>query len=321
MSKWNKPVAGSRGYWPKKRARRIYPVVRTVPKLAKAKPLIFAGYKAGMGNVSYIDGRKGSVTQGQELFVPVTVVDCPPLIVTGIKSYRKTPYGLESDGLVWTETIAKDLARKTRLPKTTNTKKSLEKLEKSEPFEVRLLVHTKPRESGFGKKRPELFEVKLGGSVGEQIAYAKGLLGKEIKPEEVFEEGDYVDVSAVSTGKGYQGPVKRVGIKIRPRKHEKKRRHVGSLGSFGLGRVKPGKLAMAGQMGFQTRTEHNKRILRIGTNGVKPKAGFKDYGVVPAGFMLIEGSIPGPRKRLIVIRKAVRTKVQKFPVEIKKVII
>ena len=54
--------------------------------------------------------------------------------------------------------------------------------------EIRLLVHTKPKESGIGKKRPELFELDLSGDVASKFAYAKQKLGQEIKPEEVFKD-------------------------------------------------------------------------------------------------------------------------------------
>ena len=64
----------------------------------------------------------------------------------------------------------------------------------------------------------------------------------------------------------------------------------------------------AGQMGFHQRTEYNKRILKIGTDGkeITPRGGFMRYGVIRGSYMLLEGSISGPEKRPIRIRYPAR---------------
>jgi large subunit ribosomal protein L3 len=284
--------------------------------IKETKPIVFAGYKAGMTHLLYVDNRKHSVTYGQEISVPVTVIDCPPLVVCGIKLYKNDSGVMKDAGVIWSEKLSKDLERKTRIPKSTKTKEIVEKdLEKID--NIRLLVHTKPRESGLGKKKPELFEIELSGDLKSKWEFAKNKLGKEINVSDVFSEGEYVDVKAVDKGKGYQGVVKRFGVKIRNRKSGEKRRHVGSLGPQNPPRVIPSKIPMPGQLGFQTRTEYNKRILKIGSDGFSPKGGFVNYGVVPKNYILIEGSVPGPKKRLIFFRKATRNMEIKEPVEIK----
>ncbi|MEE9406423.1 MAG: 50S ribosomal protein L3 [Candidatus Aenigmarchaeota archaeon] len=317
MSKHRKPKAGSRAYWPKKRAKRIYPRLKAIEGEAP-KPLGFAAYKAGMTEVSIVNTKKASPTEGQDVVKAVTVLDCPSLAVCGIRAYRETTEGIRNVGTVWAEKLSKDLERKTRTPKKKG--KKLEEMEKEleNIHYIRILVHTRPRESGLRKKTPELFEVPLGGDVKKQFEFAKGKLGGELKASEVFEEGEWIDVQGVTKGKGYQGPVKRFGIKIRPRKHEKKRRHVGCLGPRNVARVLPGKLAMAGQLGFQSRTEYNKRIVRLGTGGVSAKGGFVNYGVVPGDYILIEGSIPGPKKRLVMLRPGLRAN-QKDQIQLKEV--
>ena len=318
MAKGHKPVAGSRAFWPKKRAKRIYPRLKAKGK--EPKPAGFAAYKAGMTQAILVDTKKGSVTQGEEVVRPVTVLDCPALVVCGIRAYRSTPNGLVDMGLVWSEKPSKDLNRKTRLPKA--PKKRIADLEKEleRVSEVRLLVHTKPRESGMRKKTPELFELPLGGDVKQKFEYAKGKLGGEIKVSEVFEEGDSIDVISVTKGKGYQGPVKRFGVTIRPRKHEKKRRHVGNIGPVTPGRVLPGKIAMPGQLGFQTRTEWNKKIVKLGSGEISPKGGFLNYGLVKGDYLVLEGSVPGPKKRLIMLRPGLRAK-GKEQVQLKEVLL
>ncbi len=311
MAKGHKPKKGSRAYWPKKRAKRIYPNVRSYPKTDKPGPLSFAAYKAGMTRASVTDNKKGSVTSGQDIIRPVTVLDCPPLVACAIRLYKKTPYGLRSAGTVWMDNVSKDLYRKTNIPKKTSSKEAVEKAEKSldEYEDVRLVAHTKPRLSGIGKKRPEMFEVRLGGKdVKDKWDYAKSKLGSEIRISDVFSEGELFDAAAVTKGQGFQGPVKRFGVKIRPRKHEKKRRHVGNIGSVTPGRVLPGVIAMPGQLGFQTRTEHNKTVLKIGEKGdeINPQGGFVSYGLVRGNYAVVSGSVPGPRNRLVIMRKAIR---------------
>jgi len=326
MAKGHKPVAGSRAFWPRKRAKKIYSRPKAHPQIKEAVPLDFAGYKAGMTQISFVDTRKGSVTEGQEIVRPVSVLECPPLVVCGIKVYKKTPYGLKDSGTVWSEKLSKDLKRKTRIPK--DPKPELGKIEKEleNIAEIRLLVHTKPRESGIGKKSPELFELSLGGKPQEQFEYAKQKLGQEIKVSEVFRDGELVDVRSVSKGKGYQGVVKRFGVRIRTRKAKLKRRHIGVMAPRTPARVRPGLIAQAGQMGFQTRTEYNKKILKIGTvkeTDVNPKGGFLSYGLVKGDYILLDGSVPGTKKRLIMLRKGVRISKEAStePIEIKKIML
>ena len=57
--------------------------------------------------------------------------------------------------------------------------------------------------------------MKLGGrNINQLFQFGKELLGKTISINEVFREGDFVDVGAVTKGKGFQGPVKRWGVRI-----------------------------------------------------------------------------------------------------------
>ncbi len=317
MAKGHKPVSGSRAYWPRKKAKSIYATFRSYPELEDALPLGFAGYKAGMTQLIVSGTGKFS-----EVVVPATVLECPPLVVCGIVLYKKSHDGLNTETVVWADNISKDLERKTKTPKKTETSKKLEEIEKKlDEFEdIRLLVHTQPRETGIGKKKPELFELELGSELKEKWEYAKQKLGGTISVKDVFKEGEYVDVKAVTQGKGFEGPVKRFGVKIRPRKHEKKRRHVGNLGPRNVARVLPGKIAMPGQHGFQTRTEYNKKILKIDTGELTPKGGWLNYGEVKGDYLIIHGSVPGPKKRLVMLRKGVRAP-EPQPVEVKKVLL
>ena len=169
-------------------------------------------------------------------------------------------------------------------------------------------MSTNPKRSGLGKKRPEIFEIEVSGKdASEKLKFCKEKLGKELKVSDVFKEGEYIDVTAVTKGKGFEGQVKRFGVKRQNRKNLKKRRHIGTLGPEGVRRILY-TVPMAGQLGFFRRSEYNKRIVKMGEKGndVTPKGGFKNYGVVKDNYVLLEGSVPGPRKRLIVLRSPAR---------------
>ncbi len=61
-------------------------------------------------------------------------------------------------------------------------------------------------------------------------------------------------------------------------------------------------------MGYHQRTEYNKRVLKIGEKGeeITPNGGFVRYGDVRNEYVVLHGSIPGPTKRLVRFRDAVR---------------
>ena len=64
---------------------------------------------------------------------------------------------------------------------------------------------------------------------------------------------------------------------------------------------------MAGQVGYQRRTEMNKRVIKIGEGkDVVPSSGINRYGILKSNFVLLQGSVPGPKKRLIMMRPAIR---------------
>jgi large subunit ribosomal protein L3 len=166
-----------------------------------------------------------------------------------------------------------------------------------------------------------LMEIKVdGATIKELFEYAKGLLGKTVSVREVFREGQFVDAVAVSKGKGFQGPVKRWGVRILPRKSRKTKRGVACIGPWKPPRVLY-TVPRAGQMGYHQRTEYNKRILRIGAEGseITPKGGFIRYGEVKGSYLLLSGSVPGPKKRLIRLRYPARPPGE-IPVEPPKII-
>ena len=297
MPNIRKPRKGSMQFWPRVRAKRQYARIRTWNNNGELKPLGFAGYKVGMTHVVFKDNRKTSLTKNQEVSWPVTVVECPPLKTASIRFYKKTVDGLKLVSDYFSQNVDKELKRKLILPK----KKKEMKLDEIECDEIRLLVYTQPKLTGIGKKKPEVFELGIGGKKDEQLKYAQEKLGKEITLEEVFKEGQQIDVHAVTKGKGFQGPVKRFGVALKASKSEKGQRGVGSLGPWkGQGHVMY-RVAHAGKMGYHLRTEYNKQLLKIGKNGeeINVKGGHLKYGLVKNQYILLKGSIAGVPKRLI----------------------
>ncbi len=265
---------------------------------ADKRVLGFAGYKAGMTHVSYVDDSE-SPTKGQEIVSPATVIEVPPILVYGVRCYKgKNSVG---DLLSTDEKTLKLIGvRKKRSPKA---------VEEASVEDARLLVAAMPSKTGMGKKHIERMELGCGGKDGkEKLEYCKSMLGKELHVSDVFKNGEYVDVVSVSIGKGWQGAVKRFGVSIQRRKATGKRRHVGTLGQWHPAYVLY-TIPQAGQTGYHKRTELNKRILKIGQKPeeVNPSSGFPDYGFVKNDYVLVKGSVPGPSKRLVKLRLAVRT--------------
>ncbi|MBN2066892.1 MAG: 50S ribosomal protein L3 [Candidatus Diapherotrites archaeon] len=333
MVKKYRPRAGSLAVYPRKRAKRERPGFRAMPAIAvkegeQSKPLNFLGYKVGMTHVLGRDSHEKGVTFGQEIAVPATVVECPALAVFGIRAYKKAEKGYGTAALadVFAKNIDKSLLKKIRSfkrkqkkekkggkekkraeEKPEKTAADLEK-EKEKIIEVKLLCHSKPGMTTAGKKKPDVVEIALSGNAEQQLAYAKEALGKDLGIGSVFAEHDFIDVKAVTKGKGMQGPVKRFGVKTQ-RPKAKKQRVVGSIGPWNPSTVMF-TVARPGQMGYHTRTELNKRVLKIGSAAeaakINPKSGFKDYGILKNDFILVRGSIPGHVKRAIGIRHNIR---------------
>lgn len=306
------PKRGSLAYLPRGRASSPTGRVKYWPEFSGDSPTLlgFAGYKAGMGYVYTIGDHRGSPTFGQEVFDPVTVVESPPAIVCGIRAYTQTENGLKTLTEAWMRKPPEDLNRVLTLPEDFDTGAGLMKIEKAlnQVSELRGILCTQPRLASVPKKKPDVMEVKVdGGTTRDRFGYLKSILGKEVRASDIFKEGQFVDVIAVTKGKGVQGPVKRWGVKTLHHKSRKTVRGVGTLGPWRPGYVMY-TVPRAGQMGFHQRTEYNKRILKIGSDGegATPKGGFTRYGVVKSDYIMLRGSVPGPMKRLIKIRYPAR---------------
>jgi large subunit ribosomal protein L3 len=117
-------------------------------------------------------------------------------------------------------------------------------------------------------------------------------VGQEIKAD-IFAEGDVVDVSGVTKGKGYQGAIKRHNQSRGPMAHGSRyHRGPGSLGSIAPNRVFKGQ-TLPGQMGGDNVTIQNLEVIKVD---------------VERNLILVKGSVPGPKNSYVMIRTAVKNK-------------
>lgn len=278
MPKKSRPRRGSLAFSPRKRAKREIPHIRSYFGADERKILGFAGYKAGMTQI-VMDG----------IVIPATIIETPRMKVEGIRIYAPT----EDGKMAVTDVLDEE---------------SLANVTIDDGVDLCVIMTTLPNTvSGIPKKEPEVMELGIGGkNASDKFDYATSIFKKSIHVSDVLTEGDKVDVTAVTKGKGIQGPVKRWGISIQDRKAQRsgKGRHVGVLGPWHPAKTS-WRAPQAGQTGYHQRTERNKQILKISSEGeeITPPGGFTKYGAVRNEYVALKGSTPGPAKRLTVLRK------------------
>lgn len=296
-NKLHAPRKGSLQFWPRKRSKRSYANIRNWFLTNKTNLSGFIGYKVSMAHLIAKDTNPDSPTKNTTISIPVTILDCPPLKPLAIRFYKKTIEGLVAISDYFSPKIDKEVKRRAKLPKKT---KEIPK----EFDELRLIVHTQPKLTTIGKKKPEILEIPISGPKDKQLEFAKSILGKEIKLSDVFSENQMLDLHSVTKGKGFQGTVKRYGVAIRQHKSEKTKRGTGNLGAWTPKRVQY-QVAQPGKMGYHQRTEYNKQLIKIG-NKLERAGGFKNYGVIKNDYAIIKGSVAGARKRTIILSIAQR---------------
>jgi len=304
MPKAHNPRRGSMQFWPRKRAKHSLARVCSWAKGSKPLPLGFIGYKAGMTYLLATDNRSKSLTKGEKISIPATIIDCPPMFAVGVSFYKNSISGLKKLTSFFSQKLPKELGKKVQLPK-----KTVKKFDDVKDFDdLRLLILPQPHLASIGTKKPKIIEIALGGSKEDKLVYIKEILGKEISVKDIFEDHVFVDIHGITKGKGFQGTVKRYGVPIKQHKGEKVKRGIGNLGAWTPKRV-DFRVPQPGKMGYHLRTEYNKQILKISEDGkeVTPKGGFNNYGIVKNHYLLIKGSVVGARKRAVVLTQAMRS--------------
>lgn len=159
---------------------------------------------------------------------------------------------------------------------------------------------------GFGEKREKLFNKPAKGHfakanvkptrylreirVEENDKLAALNVGDEVKAD-IFADGESVDVTGITKGKGYQGVIKRWGFSRGPMSHGSKyHRGIGSLGSVDAARVFKGR-KMHGRMGGKRRTVQNLEIVKVD---------------LERNLLLVRGAVPGLKGSMVMVRQTVK---------------
>ena len=186
--------------------------------------------------------------------IPVTVLQATPNVVTQVKTEENDGYAAVQVGF----------------------------------GEIRDVLVNKPRKGHFAKagvaNKRFLREFKFENA-------AEYTVGHEIKAD-IFAEGDKIDATGISKGKGFQGAIKRHGLSRGPMKHGSKyHRHAGSNGAATTpGRVFKGK-HMPGHMGAVKVTVQNLEVVKID---------------VENNLILVKGAVPGSKQALVTLKETVK---------------
>ncbi|BFT75834.1 MULTISPECIES: 50S ribosomal protein L3 [Paenibacillus] len=145
--------------------------------------------------------------------------------------------------------------------------------------------------------KPELGHAKKAGATPKRyVKEIRGIqlgdyeVGQELKAD-LFTEGEFVDVTGTSKGKGFQGNIKRHNQSTGPMAHGSRyHRGPGSMGSIQANRVPKGK-KLPGHMGNETVTLQNLQIIKVDAE---------------RNVLLVKGSIPGPKNSYVSVKSAVK---------------
>lgn len=216
--------------------------------------------KVGMTQIFNEDG----------VLTPVTVLQAGPCVVTQVKTVENDGYSAVQVGFgeAKEKVITKDVTGKKVIRHAHGVKKAQQK--------------------HFAKAGVECKKYLKEFRFENASEYS---LAQEIKAD-IFANGDKIDVTGISKGKGFQGAIKRHGQSRGPMAHGSKyHRHAGSNGACSdPSRVFKGK-KMAGHMGNEKVTVQNLEIVRVD---------------VENNVILVKGAVPGAKKSLIVIKESVK---------------
>ena len=201
-------------------------------------------------------GKKVGMTQvftKSGKLIPVTVIEVEPNVVTQIKTVEKDGYNAVQLGAV---TVKEKSSNKAKVGHTNKANTA-----------------------------PKRFLKEIRGVNVEDYT-----LGQVIDAG-IFTEGEIVDVTGTSKGKGYQGVIKRWNQSRGPMGHGSQyHRGVGSLGTLLPMHVLKGK-KMAGHMGNEKTTIQNLEVVSVDLEN---------------NVILIKGNVPGPKKSLVMIKTSVK---------------
>lgn len=135
------------------------------------------------------------------------------------------------------------------------------------------------------KTTPKRFVKEL-----REMTVADYEIGQEVKVD-TFTEGDSVDVTGISKGKGFAGSIKRHNQAIGPKSHGSRfHRRPGSMGPVDPNHVRPGKM-LPGRMGGEQVTVQNLEIVKVDAE---------------RNILLVKGNVPGAKKSYVTVKSAIK---------------
>jgi len=261
------------------------------------------------------------------------------MIVVGVVGYVRTPRGLRCLKSVFAQHLSDQYRRAFYKNWYRSKKKAFTKYTKKYDDEkqrayiekdiarikkyanvVRVIAHTQPNRLHIHQRKAHVLEIQVnGGDAEAKVNFALGLFEKPFTVDTIFKESENLDCIAVTKGHGFEGVTHRWGTTKLRRKTHKGLRKVACIGAWHPARVSR-TVPRAGQDGYHHRTEINKKIYKVGQSladnkhnatspgdltekEITPLGGFPHYGRVREQYLLIKGSVPGPRKRPLVLRK------------------
>jgi large subunit ribosomal protein L3 len=295
----HKTREGSLQFWPRSRATKLLPRVNWKPVVkhvdAKAQGILGCiAYKAGMVSVGVKDLTDKSLTQNKKIVIAGTVLEIPSMKLASVRFYHNGVVAKEC--IVTADPILKKILH---LPKQAQPITP-----PAQYSDIRVLVYSLPSQTNI-KKTPDVMEFAL--QATDKLAFVNTLLNRELTLKDVYPL-KLVDVRGLTTGRGFSGAVKRYGISLKQHKSEKGRRRPGSLAPWHPARV-TFRTPMAGQFGMFTRVHYNLNVLTSNTiaeKNINPPAGFPNYGVIKAPYVIVSGSVQGPVKRQILLTPSMR---------------
>jgi len=278
--------------------------------------------------------RLGSKLNKKEVVEAVTIIETPPMWVVGICGYVETPNGLRTLTTVWAQNLGEEFRRRLYKNWSRSKQKAFTKYakkwteEKGQAIDrelarmkkycsvIRVIAHTQTRLIKLRQKKAHVMEIQVnGGDSAAKVDFAQSFLEKKVDVNAVFNQDELIDTLAATKGKGFEGVTTRWGTTRLPRKTHKGLRKVACIGAWHPSSVRY-TVPRAGQNGYHHRTEINKKILKIGKAGdaktehdltekkITPMGGFPHYGIVNEDYVMIKGSCPGVKKRVITLRKS-----------------
>ena len=267
MHKVNSPRSGSMAHWPRVRCKD------TVPR-AKIKPI---NKTAEDRTESCILATKVGMCKiyTPEKVIAGTILELPTIKILNYFNYCMTEKGLQKRGII-TQCGVEDAINRSEI--------------------VSAEISYDFSDSGCSRNKPIIRQIPV-----SAVVDTANLIDQLIS-------ADSFDIRGISKGHGFTGIIERFGIKLKKRKHTRanKTRHIGAISTRGLARI-PYTAPQPGNHGHFCRLERNHENVTssLALDSADNPVIFKSYGSVSGKYLVIAGSVIGPRKSICMVYRRI----------------